>query len=199
MLFKRFLLALSLVISFSLLWPMTQVMGQGGYIPASDYSIVGVQPGIVVDSVLQSLGNPTERYTGDYIHTKGGPFVKYNNKEIWYYKGISFAIADISLPPNNYGRRVALVLLLDRSATMPSGLAVGDSVQRMIDLYGLSFSGERNFHPLKPERFGSRKFMYDNAYYYRVKGAYTEWDDMKNVGIYTYKGRITAICLYTGY
>ena len=94
---------------------------------------------------------------------------------------------------------MALILLLDRSGTTPSGLAVGDSIQKVIELYGLPMGSARNWKVDKSTRFGPYKFMYDEIYSYRVKAARTSWDDMEEMDIYTYKGRITAICLYTGY
>ena len=199
MMLKKSLVAISFACVCGLFMAPTQVLGSDGYISTSEYFIGGTQPGAFEENVLQSLGEPTERYMGDYIYTKGGPFVKYTNREILFYNGIGLTVADISVGSNNYGRRVALILLLDRSGTTPSGLAVGDSVQKMIELYGLSMSSDRNWKVDKSARFGSRKFIYDQIYSYRVKEARTAWDDMEEMDVYTYKGRVTAICLYTGY
>jgi putative lipoprotein len=196
---KKSLVAISLACVCSLFMAPTQVLGSDGYISTSEYFIGGTQPGAFEANVLQSLGEPTERYMGDYTYTKGGPFVKYTNQEILFYNGIGLTVADISVGSNNYGRRVALILLLDRSGTTPSGLAVGDSIQKVIELYGLPMGSARNWKVDKSTRFGPYKFMYDEIYSYRVKAARTSWDDMEEMDVYTYKGRITAICLYTGY
>lgn len=196
---KKSLVAISFACVCSLFMAPTQVLGSDGYISTSEYFIGGTQPGAFEENVLQSLGEPTERYKGDYTYTKGGPFVKYTNQEILFYNGIGLTVADISVGSDNYGRRVALILLLDRSGTTPSGLAVGDSIQKMIELYGLPMGSARNWKVDKSTRFGPYKFMYDEIYSYRVKAARTSWDDMEEMDIYTYKGRIAAICLYTGY
>ena len=196
---KKSLVAISFACVCSLFMAPTQVLGSDGYISTSEYFIGGTQPGAFEENVLQSLGEPTERYKGDYTYTKGGPFVKYTNQEILFYNGIGLTVADISVGSDNYGRRVALILLLDRSGTTPSGLAVGDSIQKMIELYGLPMGSARNWKVDKSTRFGPYKFMYEEIYSYRVKAARTSWDDMEEMDIYTYKGRITAICLYTGY
>lgn len=184
---KKSLVAISLACVCSLFMAPTQVLGSDGYISTSEYFIGGTQPGAFEANVLQSLGEPTERYMGDYTYTKGGPFVKYTNQEILFYNGIGLTVADISVGSNNYGRRVALILLLDRSGTTPSGLAVGDSIQKVIELYGLPMGSARNWKVDKSTRFGPYKFMYDEIYSYRVKAARTSWDDMEEMDVYTYK------------
>lgn len=198
MLFKKLFLAIALVFSCSFVGQASFAIN---YLSPSEFYIAGVQPGMYASAVLQSFGEPTKRYVGDNIPTRGGPMLKHTNKEIWFYKGLGLVMTDVFDYPTNYGHRVMLVLVTDRSATTAAGLAVGDSIDQMVKLYGNPLYASNSWGNKEVvESFGPKPFIYDHYYTYRINtNSTTEWNDWKNINVYTYEGYISAICLYTGF
>lgn len=168
-------------------------------IPPTEYSIAGVHPGVTKSAVIQSLGQPTFVYQGSNIPMLGGGGDRLFDREILFYNGLGFIIGNLKSMGGKFNHITYLVTLMDRSATSPSGLTVGDSLDKMKALYGTPYYNEKHWDPREAVFVGAYEFYYDYIYDYKIKNGISKWGTYEFLRVFSYKGKIQSIWLYTGY
>ena len=180
---KSLLMALMTVLVGATAW------AQGSMLPESEMYVSGLKVGALESQMLNTFGQPTAIDRDQTsIYPKLRKFLR--DLKTNYYNGLGF-ITGFVPGFDMHGNEVYSAVLTDRSAVTHRGLAVGDSDERMFELYGndaqfIKHHGYTYVH--------GKKTKVDGEYRYRVNDGRGE-NSNAQMQVLIYKHTIVAISI----